>query len=109
MVLTTIDTVGVGEIDFTLAYQNVKHYKQSSRGLSMRAKTIPHVEYEVLNWILDNIEVQELEQDMVPTGDKIAKDRFDKGVASVAKLVNNMVQRRLHKIPEDHPDYEVAV
>jgi len=73
----------------------------------MRARTIPHVEYEVLNWVLDNIEVHDLEREMVPTGDKIAQDRFDKGVASVANLINNMIQRRLHKIPEEHPDFEV--
>lgn len=73
----------------------------------MRAKTIPHVEYEVLNWILDNIEVDDLERQMVPSDDKIAQDRFDKGVASVSNLINNMIQRRLHKIPDDHPDFEV--
>ena len=73
----------------------------------MRAKTIPHVAYEVLNWILDNIEVDDLERQMVPTDDKIAQDRFDKGVASVSNLINNMIQRRLHKIPDDHPDFKV--
>ena len=73
----------------------------------MRARTIPHVEYETLNWILYNIEMDDLQREMVPTGDKIAQDRFDKGVASVAKLINNMIQRRLHKLPAEHPDYVV--
>ena len=73
----------------------------------MRARTIPHVEYETLNWILYNIEMDDLQREMVPTGDKIAQDRFDKGVASVAKLIRNMIQRRLHKLPAEHPDYVV--
>ena len=73
----------------------------------MRARTIPHVEYETLNWILYNIEMDDLQREMVPTGDKIAQDRFDKGVASVAKVIRNMIQRRLHKLPAEHPDYVV--
>ncbi len=79
-------------------------------GVNMRAKTIPHVEYEILNWILDNIELDELREEMIqsPTAQK-KKDagiRFDKGAKALAILLQNMMTRRLHKLPEEHPDYK---
>ena len=75
----------------------------------MRAKTIQHVEYEILNWILDNIDLHELREEMIesPTAQK-KKDagiRFDKGAKALAILLQNMMTRRLHKLPEEHPDY----
>ena len=73
----------------------------------MRAKTVPHVEYEIFRYILDNIDIKQVKDKMCPKGDKVAEDRFNKGYASVARLINNLCERRLHRLPKDHVDYEV--
>tara|TARA_R100000742_G_C4279596_1_gene104665 strand:- start:9544 stop:9771 length:228 start_codon:yes stop_codon:yes gene_type:complete len=73
----------------------------------MRAKTITHVEYEILTWLLHSIDLDDLKQSMCPVGDTFAEERFKKGAASSAKLIQNMCDRRKHKLPTNHPDYEV--
>jgi len=72
----------------------------------VRAKTVPHVEYEIFQHILDTIDITTVKQQMVPTGDKVAEDRFDRGAASAAQFVKNMIDRRTHRLPKDHEDYE---
>ena len=73
----------------------------------MRAKTQPHVEYEIFKYILDNIDITEVKESMVvgPRKDK-AEERFERGFKSAAKLINNLCERRLHRLPEQHPDYK---
>lgn len=71
----------------------------------MRAKTIPHVEYEIFQLILDDIDISTLKEQMCPTGDKIAEDRFMKGASSATQLIINMMERRRHKLPDEHPDF----
>jgi|TARA_R110002051_G_C8654167_1_gene488032 hypothetical protein len=71
----------------------------------MRAKTIPHVEYEIFKYILDNIDIREVKNNMCPEGDTYAEDRFDKGYVSAANFINNLCERRLHRLPKDHVDY----
>jgi len=44
-------------------------------------------------------------QQMIPEGDKVAKKRFDKGATNISTYLRNMVNRRLHKLPKDHPAY----
>tara|TARA_R110002020_G_scaffold168349_4_gene357084 strand:- start:1433 stop:1567 length:135 start_codon:yes stop_codon:yes gene_type:complete len=39
--------------------------------------------------------------------DKVAKERFDKAAVNVVNLVQNMAQRRVHKLPKEHEDYKV--
>ncbi len=73
----------------------------------MRAASIPHVEYEIFQLILDEIDIFMLKEEMCPKGDETAETRFDKGAASAANLIKNLAQRRTHKLPEDHMDYEV--
>jgi hypothetical protein len=72
----------------------------------MRAKTVPHVEYEIFQHILDTIDITTVKEQMVPTGDKVAEDRFDKGATSAAQFIQNMVDRRTHRLPKNHEDYE---
>tara|TARA_Y100000592_G_scaffold98290_1_gene171014 strand:+ start:265 stop:498 length:234 start_codon:yes stop_codon:yes gene_type:complete len=73
----------------------------------MRAKTIPHVEYEIFQHILDEIDISMVKEKMVvePRIDK-AEERFDKGAESAAQLIQNMMDRRRHKLPFDHPDFK---
>ena len=72
----------------------------------MRAKTIPHVEYEIFNHLLDTVDIEPLRRRLCPAGDTVAKERFEKGFESAAKLINNLCERRLHRLPEQHPDYK---
>ena len=71
----------------------------------MRAKTIPHVEYEIFNNLLDTVDITAVKQSLVPRGDKVAEERFEKGFESAAKLINNLCERRLHRLPKQHRDY----
>ena len=73
----------------------------------MRAKTVPHVEYEIFNLILDEIDISMLKEQMCPTGDDVALARFEKGAASAAQLIQNLIERRKHRLPFDHLDFVV--
>ncbi len=72
----------------------------------MRAASKIHVEYEVLKFIMNEIDLTLLEQEMCPTGDAVALKRFNDGAESAAALVNNMIVRRLHRLPKTHPAYK---
>ncbi len=75
----------------------------------MRAKTTIHVEYEVIKAILNSKEIgiviERTKANMVPISDDVAEKRFNNGVQSAAQLLHNIVKRRLHRIPKNHPDY----
>ena len=75
----------------------------------MRAKSTTHVEYEVCKAILNSKELglvlEQVKTEIVPTGDDIAEKRFNNGTQSLSQLLQNIVDRRLHRIPKDHPDY----
>lgn len=73
----------------------------------MRAKTVTHVEYEILVHILDDIEIQDVYELMVTDGH--SQKRWDKGMKNVFNLLNNLAHRRLHKIPQEHPDYKEKI
>jgi hypothetical protein len=76
----------------------------------MRAASIVHVEFEVLNAILDSDiiaeVVAELREQMVPENDSVAERRFVDGTKKAAQLIQNLADRRTHRLPEDHPDFE---
>lgn len=72
----------------------------------MRAASKIHVEYEVLKYLMDKIDLTELEGKMCPSGDGVASKRFADGADSVSNLVNNMIVRRLHRLPKTHPAYK---
>jgi len=46
-----------------------------------RAGSVSHVEFEVISWLRDNIDIRELEQAMV--NDEVTKKRWSTGVANV--------------------------
>ncbi len=73
----------------------------------MRCQTIPHVEYEILQHILDDIDISIVKETMaVAPRKKKAEERFDKGAKALTILLVNMMERRRHKLPEEHPDYK---
>tara|TARA_R110002020_G_scaffold17765_7_gene62051 strand:+ start:2622 stop:2861 length:240 start_codon:yes stop_codon:yes gene_type:complete len=75
-----------------------------------RIRTVTHGEYEVIQCLLDSIKVAEnladLKYNLVPANDGVAENRFDASVNSVAQLLNNMADRRLHRLPKNHPAYK---
>ena len=89
-------------------YPNRKHYKPPCLLVYMskgnRAQTIPHVEYEVLKEVLNNIPLEDLYDAMV--ADEASERRFKSGAANVAKLIRNLMVRRQHRLPYDHADYK---
>ena len=72
-----------------------------------RIKKIPIVEYEILKYVLEEIPIDMLREEMVPKGDDISLSRFDKGATKVADLINNLAERRRHLLPRTHKDYKV--
>ena len=75
-----------------------------------RIKTVTHGEYEILQALLDSSVIAEaierVKYDMVPTNDDVAEKRFGQSVASVAQYMQNMCDRRLHRLPKNHPNYK---
>jgi len=69
-----------------------------------------HVEYEVFKAILDSEAIGELIEDLklelVPSGDKVAAKRFNEGVKSASSFIHNLLERRIHRLPEKHIDYK---
>lgn len=84
-----------------------KSYKIESVPYTMvgRAASTMHVEYELLQYIGRQIYLDELMDQMIPQGDSVAEKRFKKGAENICKYLENMADRRLHRLPKNHPDY----
>ena len=74
-----------------------------------RARSVAHVEYEILQWVGDRAWLDGLMAEMVPKGDKVAEKRFRKGAENICKYLENMMERRQHKLPKDHDDYKEKI
>tara|TARA_Y100001937_G_scaffold72805_1_gene99034 strand:+ start:10195 stop:10425 length:231 start_codon:yes stop_codon:yes gene_type:complete len=72
-----------------------------------RAASVSHVEYEVITWLRDNIDLASLKQAM--SVDEITEKRWTTGVANVCELLDNMCNRRTHKLPKTHTEYKEKV
>ena len=73
--------------------------------MTRRARSVAHVEYEILQWVGDRAWLDGLMAEMVPKGDKVAEKRFRKGATNISTYLRNMMDRRQHKLPKDHPEY----
>ncbi len=73
--------------------------------MATRARSTTHVEYEIINYIGRHIYLDDLMGQMIPDGDDVAAKRFKKGAENVCKFLENMADRRLHKLPKTHPDF----
>lgn len=69
----------------------------------MKISTITEAEYEILKAIINKVDFKDL-RDKVEGASSLK--RFDKGAENVAKLINNLKKRRVHRLPRSHPDYE---
>ena len=74
-----------------------------------RARSVAHVEYEILQWVGDRAWLDGLMAEMVPKGDKVAEKRFRKGATNTSTYLRNMMDRRQHKLPKDHDDYKEKI
>ena len=74
-----------------------------------RIRTVIHGEYEILQALLDSELIADslkaLKYQMVPDNDEVAEKRWNSSVASVAQYMQNMCERRLHRLPKNHPNY----
>mgnify|MGYP003155049797 CR=1 FL=1 len=71
-----------------------------------RARSVTHVEYEILEWIGRKAWLDGLMVEMIPEGDKVAEKRFQTGAINISTYLRNMMERRQHKLPKDHDDYK---
>ena len=69
-----------------------------------RARNIVEVEYELLKHLLSSVNITPLEAAMAT--DEHSKKRFAAGVKNITGLLDNMVQRRTHRLPKEHADYK---
>ena len=74
-----------------------------------RARSVTHVEYEILQWIGSKAWLDQLMVEMIPEGDKVAEKRFRKGAENICGYLENMMERRRHKLPKDHDDYKEKI
>jgi len=72
-----------------------------------RAASIAHAEYEILKYVIENIDVRIVEKKMAL--DRVSKKRFGKGGKSVLHLITNLMERRRHRLPLNHVDYKEKV
>ena len=80
----------------------------------MRFKNVKHAEYEILRAILHNpnnenfiVSIEKVRERGIPKGDEVAEKRFTQSVASIGTFLTNMMERRKHRLPKNHPDYQV--
>jgi hypothetical protein len=71
-----------------------------------RARSVTHAEYEILQWIGRKAWLDQLMTEMIPEEDDVAEKRFRKGAENICKYLENMMERRQHKLPKDHDDYK---
>tara|TARA_R100001082_G_C4356846_1_gene157292 strand:+ start:1103 stop:1339 length:237 start_codon:yes stop_codon:yes gene_type:complete len=73
--------------------------------MTSRARSVAHVEYEILEWVGRRAWLDGLMAEMVPEGDKVAEKRFRTGATNISTYLSNMMVRRQHKLPKDHTKY----
>tara|TARA_R100000988_G_scaffold46988_1_gene23110 strand:- start:637 stop:885 length:249 start_codon:yes stop_codon:yes gene_type:complete len=69
-----------------------------------KAASVTHVEYAVLETLKNEVDLTDIHN--VLAVDKVSKERFDKGATNILNLIQNMMDRRTHKLPKDHVDYK---
>jgi len=70
----------------------------------MRATSVIHVEYEILTYLIHQIDVSQIKERMVD--DEVSLKRFENGGENVLQLIQNLADRRKHRLPKDHLDYK---
>ena len=68
-----------------------------------RATSVSHVEFEILGELIENVDLESLKDLMVD--DEVTGKRWDSGAKNVLLLLENMMERRRHRLKPNHPDY----
>ena len=68
-----------------------------------RATSVSHVEFEILGELIENVDLESLRDLMVD--DKVTGKRWDSGAKNVLLLLENMMDRRRHRLKPTHPEY----
>ena len=69
-----------------------------------KAASVTHAEYMILMCLRDEVDLRDVQVKMAT--DKVSTTRFDKGATNVLGLIQNMMDRRMHKLPKDHVDFK---
>lgn len=69
-----------------------------------RAASVTHAEYEILRYITERIDLSGLKRSMCD--DKVSISRFTKAGENMLVLIDNMMSRRVHKLPKTHTEYK---
>ena len=70
----------------------------------IRAVSIKHAEYAVLQTLLDKVDLSSLESQMATDG--ASEKRFTTGAKNILKIIEGLADRRRHLLPTDHPHYK---
>ena len=70
----------------------------------MRAASVKHAEYEILEYITQNIDLSSLHEKMAV--DVHSKKRFDTAAENLVKHLDKMAATRRKNLPKTHPDKE---
>ena len=68
-----------------------------------RATSVSHVEFEILNELIEGVDLESLRDLMVD--DKVTGKRWDSGAKNVLLLLENVMDRRRHRLKPTHPEY----
>lgn len=69
-----------------------------------RAVSVAHAEYHLIEHIIENVELSRVKRSMCD--DKHSTKRFDQACTNILQYLENMMGRRMHKLPKTHPDYK---
>ncbi|MBL98001.1 MAG: hypothetical protein CMF52_09310 [Legionellales bacterium] len=69
----------------------------------MRAKSVQHAEYEILNHIVSEIDLSDLKDMMC--NDKHSTKRFDTACENIIKRLDGIMATRTKHLPKEHADY----
>jgi hypothetical protein len=69
-----------------------------------KAASVTHAEYMILTCLKDEVDLSGARSELAT--DEVSTTRFDKAAGNVLGLVQNMMERRRHKLPKDHVDYK---
>ena len=69
-----------------------------------RAASVAHAEYHVLEHIIENVELSRVKRSMCD--DKHSIKRFDQACTNILQYLENMMERRRHKLPKAHPEHK---
>lgn len=69
----------------------------------MRAKSVQHAEWEILNHIISEIDLSDLKEEMC--NDVHSTKRFDKAAESLLKRFDSIMATRTKHLPKEHPEH----